>query len=37
MHVRAVSIDDGAERILWTLETDGIADITGVAWQGVPR
>ena len=37
MHVRAVSIDDGEKRILWTLETDGIADITGVAWQGVPR
>ena len=37
MHVRAVSIDGGMKRILWTLETDGVADITGVAWQGVPR
>jgi Tol biopolymer transport system component len=37
MRVRAVSIDGGEERILWTLETDGVADITGVAWQGVPR
>ena len=37
MRVRAVSIDGDEERILWTLETDGVADITGVAWQGVPR
>jgi Tol biopolymer transport system component len=37
MHVRAVSIDGGEPRILWALVTEGIADITGVAWQGLPR
>ena len=37
MNVRAVSIEGDEQRILWTLETDGTADITGVAWQGLPR
>ena len=37
MRVRAAAIDGGEPRVLWTLETDGTADITGVAWQGVPR
>jgi hypothetical protein len=37
IHVRAVSIDGGERRILWTLESAGIADVTAVAWQGLPR
>jgi hypothetical protein len=37
MHVRAVSVETDEERIMWTVPTGGVADITGVALQGVPR